>query len=336
MRQCRRIVGTSNGHRQGAGGCAAIGVVDGVGKGVSQTLADSPALHGRVVVIHRVGIAAVAGNVDLAIGSGYVATDAAGLHASHITRRNTLYCQRVTVHVRIKHISAARTGRRHISGHTGRISRRHAFVDRSRVGIGNRQAVDVHHNGLRHRKLAAVALVLTAAGRTTDRCVTVLVIERVAQRDAGVAQAARRRHRVAVGNALHRLVHQRLGGAGIEAQRQGAKAAAITITANRDAIDLEHASIQIQATAAGARGAQHVISRCTPLTGDDQCCAGPVVTFGTEFAVSQGHIRIDHHCAAGLHIGYGCCCVDAGCIQGAEGRRIVDRGHRQLHGVGRC
>ena len=299
-------------------------------------LANRQRLHSGITVGNRVGIATGAGDGDHTVAAGDAAAYTTAQGSTWCACRNPLYCQRVIVHVRIKHISAARTGRRHISGHTGRISRRHAFVDRSRVGIGNRQAVDVHHNGLRHRKLAAVALVLTAAGRTTDRCVTVLVIERVAQRDAGVAQAARRRHRVAVGNALHRLVHQRLGGAGIEAQRQGAKAAAITITANRDAIDLEHASIQIQATAAGARGAQHVISRCTPLTGDDQCCAGPVVTFGTEFAVSQGHIRIDHHCAAGLHIGYGCCCVDAGCIQGAEGRRIVDRGHRQLHGVGRC
>ena len=295
MRQCRRIVGTSNGHRQGAGGCAAIGVVDGVGKGVSQTLADSPALHGRVVVIHRVGIAAVAGNVDLAIGSGYVATDAAGLHASHITCRNTLDCQRVSILIGVLDVAIKRTGRRHITAHAGGISCRHAFVDGGSVSIGNRQTVETYRDVLVCRLLATAALFLRpgcAAGRTTAGGIGVLVVYGDAQGNTGIGEGTRRGEIITIRDALQRGIDQ-CGGRCRTGKCQSKRTIRIGIGTNGGTIYLQNiACIQIQAGCYGARRSKDIVCTGSAGTGDGQHRTGPVVTC-RQFKVTQCGIVVD-------------------------------------------
>ena len=56
---CRCIIGAGDGHRQAAGGSAAPTIVNGVGEGIGQVLANRQSLHRRLGVVCRVAVAAV-------------------------------------------------------------------------------------------------------------------------------------------------------------------------------------------------------------------------------------------------------------------------------------
>ena len=125
-------------------------VVDGVGECVGQVVANRQRLHRCLGVVHGVGVAAAAADIDRAIGAGDIGGDMGRLYATHIACGNALHRQCVAVLIGVENAAAARARRCHVARHTGRVGRCQSFVDRSRVGIGNRQAVNVQDNGLRH------------------------------------------------------------------------------------------------------------------------------------------------------------------------------------------
>ena len=125
----RRVIGALDAHGQGAGRGATVAVVDGVGKGVGQVFANRQCLHRCLGVVHRVGVTAVAGDIDFSIGAGDVGGDMGRLDTTDVARCNALHGQGVAVLIGIENAAAACARRYHVARHAGRVGRCQAFVD---------------------------------------------------------------------------------------------------------------------------------------------------------------------------------------------------------------
>ena len=86
-----RIIRAGHGHRDGAGGCPATAVVDGVGEYIIAGFAKGQALHRTVGVVEGIGITPIGGDIDFSVGAVYVTGKVTRLNAAHVAGCHPLY-----------------------------------------------------------------------------------------------------------------------------------------------------------------------------------------------------------------------------------------------------
>ena len=186
----RRVVAAGDGDRHGGRGSPALAVVDGVGEDLAarRMRVRPQGLYGRQGVVERVGEGAVAADVQTAVAAADTGTDGcvAQRRSMLVAGNHTLNGQNVMILVAVLARTAAA---HHVAAHRADARRGESFQNRRRIVGGHRRMVHDNLDVGACRQLAARALVLRTrcrSGAAAVGDVGVLVVQGIAQRDAGV------------------------------------------------------------------------------------------------------------------------------------------------------
>ena len=320
-----RIIGAGDGDRHCCSRSASLAIIDRVAEHVvaRRVLALGQRLNSRRAVVQRVDEGTVGADVHAAVNAGNVLSNIRVVQrrCMLVTCHYALNRHRVVIDIAV--LARANVGH-HVAADRADTAGRYTFKHRCHVvGSGWRMVHEDLDVGA-GKQLSTVALILSAARRTTATDIRVLVVQRIDQGHAGVV---RRCVGIAVGDCLHGTVYQRGRGVGVESQRQ--RACTIDIAANVRGPHHHIAAAQRER----AGGCKHVIDRSAALARETQRRAAPVVALDPKFAVCQSDIGINHDRRPARRIRCRRRGVDGKGVKIADGRCVVDRCHRQLHGV---
>ncbi len=182
-------------------------------------------MHRALGVVEGIGITTIRGDIDFSVGAVQVTGKVTCLNAAHVAGRHPLYRNAVAILIGIEHIATAGAGRRQIARNTTAVGGRNPLANPGRIGIGNRQSIDIDRNVAECRFLPAATLPLRTgshACRTTAGYVGILVVDRNPQADGVISKTAWCQDGVAVGQALQCFCHPGRRRAGVEADGQRA------------------------------------------------------------------------------------------------------------------